>query len=116
MMLLVVGIMICVRSVMAVGPTNGENVIYDHERLFIVSKAGFRQWRQDVEGVPRFTVALFTEGMSQKAIEAKLASGWALLTVTTDNWRYTYLDEYVEGTDDIEMIYKKHNIPANIPT
>ena len=99
---------------MAMGPkmSNNINVIHVNDRYFIVSNSCFRQWRDDMD---RFTIVLFTEGMNQKAIDAKLTNGWMLGTTSVSNWRYEYLDPYVETSGSIEWIYKNHNIPANEP-
>ena len=108
-----ISLMASIMPVMAIGPkkSQGNKVIQVGNVYIIVSNRGFRQWRTDID---RFAICLFTEGMNQKAIDAHLADGWlGPYTITASDPRYPYLSPYVDG--DVEIIWKRHNIPAGPP-
>ena len=100
----------------AMGPkkAKGNKVIYvddpksDHDYYIIVSKRGWRQWRTDID---RFAIVLFTEGMTEEAIESHLDEGWnGPWTMLESDPRYEYVSPYVE--DPVEIIWRYHDIPA----
>ena len=99
--------------VMAMGPKNsqGNKVVQVGNFYIIASNRGFRQWKINQD---RFAICLFTEGMTQKAIDAHLANGWnGPYTIGAGDVRYPVVSGYVEGPP--EIIWKFHDIPAGPP-
>lgn len=95
---------------MAMGPkkSQGNKAIHLDKYTIIVSNRGWRQWRTDID---RFAIVLFTEGMTEPAIQAHLDDGWnGPVKISKTDPRYEYVSPYVEG--DVEIIWKYHDIPA----
>jgi hypothetical protein len=96
------------------GPINSENnngkkiiVVWgDNEVLVIVlKKSGWLQWYYKDGEIMNFDVYRFTEGMNDRAIEAKVAAGWIPhLGIGDGDARFPYV-----GVGP--FIYKSHYIP-----
>jgi hypothetical protein len=96
------------------GPINSENnngkkitVVWgDNEVLVIMlKKSGWLQWYYKDGEIVNFDVYRFTEGMNERAIEARVAAGWILhLGIGEGDARYPYVG-------DGPFIYKSHYIP-----
>ena len=102
--------MLPVVPVVAMGPgkAKSDNIIHVANYVIIVSNRGWRQWRTDID---RFAVVLFTEGMTEGAIQAHLDDGWnGPWTMPEGDPRYPYVSPYVGG--DVEIIWRYHDIPA----
>ena len=101
---------IFIAPAMAMGPkkSKGNKVINVANYYIIVSNRGWRQWRTDMD---RFAVCLFTDGMSQEAIDSHLAEGWnGPWTMLETDPRFEHVSPYTDG--DVEIIWKYHDIPT----
>lgn len=96
------------------GPINSENnnekkitVVWGNNEVLVImlKKSGWLQWYYKDGEIVNFDVYRFTEGMNERAIEARVAAGWILhLGIGEGDARYPYVG-------DGPFIYKSHNIP-----
>ena len=110
MTVLFLTIMSLVAPAAAMGPkkAKSDNKIHVANYVIIVSNRGWRQWRTDID---RFAIVLFTEGMTEEAIQSHLDEGWnGPWTMPKGDPRYPYVSPYVEGP--VEIIWRYHDIPA----
>jgi hypothetical protein len=85
------------------------------EWWIIFTKRGWRQW-QDTDGdgeVDRFANVLFSEGMTEEAIQDHLDDGWHQTEIGSSDLRYPYItDADLDGDNDVGIIWQYHDIPS----